>query len=128
MTDIHCYLNANGGVNRAKLTQDIKNGKLTLAEVESVIKDPTISASFFGGDYDKKRENSKDWDEDYLNHLVLASVSEVFNEDYLIHLAKVSNYVETSRGKRKQLPVGGVVAAVIAVIGIIVIIAVLSKK
>ena len=126
MSDISKYLNNNGDVNRAKLTQDIKNRMISHDELEEILTNPEITASFFGSQINWKRKNRADWNDDYLQNLTFASVSEVFNEDYLRHLEEVAQYVRNKKNTRTPLLICA--ATVVVLLAVVLIISALAKK
>lgn len=130
MVELSRYIE-NGEVKRGVLTQDIKNRRLSHSELEELIKNPEISSSFFGKEVDEKKPEAE-WDEAYLRRLSYASVSEVFNADYLLYLEKVAAKVSkvNSQSSRKLFGNIAVAVAVIAVViaGVTIVIALLTKN
>lgn len=99
---------------------DIRYRKISHDDIMSLISDPQISAAFYGEVYKDKVPESR-WDEDYLEELSYAVISEGFNEDYLLYLEKVANTV-AARKNHQKLVVGGVVLAV-AVVAVVAVVA-----
>lgn len=126
MVELSRYIE-NEEVKRGVITQDIKNRRLSRAELEELINNPEISSSFFGKEVDAKKPEAE-WDEAYLRRLSYASIGEVFNADYLLYLEKVADKVSKAknRSSKKLFERIAVIVAVIAVITIVI--ALLTKN
>jgi len=104
-----------GKVERSKIANDIKSGKLKRSDIELLIKDQQIIEAFIGDHYNNKISKSS-WDQEYLNLLSCAAVAESFNSDYLFYLNEVTEYV-TKYKFRKMVNVG-VIFILIIVLGV----------
>lgn len=126
MVELSRYIE-NGKVKRGVITQDIKNQRLSHAELEELINNPEISSSFFGKEVDGKKPETE-WDEAYLRRLSYASIGEVFNAEYLLYLEKVADKVSKAKNRpsKKLFERIAVAVAVIAVIAIVI--ALLTKN
>lgn len=126
MVELSRYIE-NGKVKRGVITQDIKNQRLSHAELEELINNPEISSSFFGKEVDSKKPETE-WDEAYLRRLSYASIGEVFNAEYLLYLEKVADKVSKAKNRpsKKLFERIAVAVAVIAVIAIVI--ALLTKN
>lgn len=82
----------NGVVDRIGIAEDICSGKLDRSSVNQLISNSTITDSFLGSTYTKKISKEK-WNASYLRELPNAAVADAFNEDYLIYLVEVYEYV-----------------------------------
>lgn len=93
-------------LNTLAIASDASKGVISKHDITSLVKEidsavkkesiqnPYIKASYFP-------KISKQWDKKYLDYLVsVAASSECFNEDYLLYLADVSEYV---RGGLKRV-------------------------
>lgn len=100
MVDIKNYI-VDGVVKRDKIVADIKKGKLSKNDIYELSKDEKIRASYFGKNILKKCDK-KDWNKKYLDELSLASVSEVFNGEYLLLLNEVAEYVNAVEEKKER--------------------------
>lgn len=92
--------NVNGKIKRDLIATDIKNRVLTLQDIDEILQNPQVRASFIGSQYEDKKEES-DWNAEYLDTLVYAVVAEAFNEDYLKYLDQVAGFV--SKKKKKKI-------------------------
>lgn len=82
----------NGKVDRTGISEDICYGDLNRTDVETLIATPEIREAFFGTKYTKKIPQSQ-WNKKYLDILPNAAVADAFNEDYLMYLVDVYEYV-----------------------------------
>ena len=115
----------NGRVAREEIAADVCDGILKKSDIYELISDSQIKEAFIGDCFQGKIDKTG-WNRKYLNTLPNAAVAESFNEDYLLYLADVSEYVENGakEGKsifsnkllRIMLGVAAVAAIVIAII------------
>ena len=112
MYDINKYI-IDGRVEREKIAMDIKYRSLKKEDILSMIENSTVKDSFIGNHYDDKRTRNE-WSKDYLDILSYAVVSESFNQDYLIYLNEVAEYVNKKRNHAKIL-IGFVSLAIVIV-------------
>ncbi len=115
MVDKQRYFDGNR-VKREIIVQDIRYRRLSHDDLLLVISDPEISAAFYGKFFEDKIPKNQ-WDEEYLEKLSYAVVSESFNKDYLLYLEEVAGSVSAQKNNSK-IVIGGIVltAAVIAVV------------
>lgn len=85
----------DGCVKKRRIASDICKGKLTRNEVEKLLANEVIRDSFIGNEFNKKVSVDK-WNTEYLNRLPNYAVAEAFNEDYLLYLVDVCEYVNSS--------------------------------
>ena len=90
----------NGKLKRESIAMDIKYHRISHEDLLALIEDPDISREFYGDSYADKIPQVE-WNEQYLDKLSYAVVSEAFNKDYLLYLEKVAKYV---REKKSKLP------------------------
>lgn len=118
----------NGTVSRSEIVDDIKNGNLGKEEIAELVKRTNVVDSFIGSDYPNKVSKDQ-WTEKYLERLVLSSVAESFNEDYLYYLYDVAKYVRDNARKRKgYLSTAAIVAGIVALVVVIILIVMTIKK
>lgn len=113
----------DGTVDREKIALDVRDGRISHAELETLVSDPSITKAFFGVTCSNKRPQSE-WNEDYLRQLSYAVVSDAFNADYLFYLEKVASTVRNNKAGRTNSGVNKGVIAVIATIVVVVIAAI----
>lgn len=106
----------NNRILREKIVSDIVNQKLNKTELDELLKNTDIKNSFFGKDYERKISQNQ-WNREYLEKISYASIAEYFNEDYLIYLYKVTQFVNQKEKEQKKFK--------IIMIGIILLIIVL---
>lgn len=113
----------DGKVLISEIVYGIKDGVLGKAEIYDLINDERIRSEFIGKSCKHKVDDKKKWTKEYLNKLILASVAECFNEDYLFYLYDVAEYVrEKTKKKKAAIAIGGIMAFVL-LIGLIIIVA-----
>lgn len=118
----------NGTVSRSEIVDDIKRGNLRKEEIAELVKRTNVIDSFIGSDYPNKVGKDQ-WTEKYLEKLVLSSVAESFNEDYLYYLYDVAKYVRDNARKRKgYLSIAAIVAGIVVLVVVIVLVATAIKK
>lgn len=119
----------NGRVAREEIASDICAGIIGRDDIKKLIENPEIKDAFIGESYTDKKEKSS-WNKAYLEALPNVAVAEAFNEDYLLYLAEVSEYVRNNKGKGSVTSNKGLWIAICAaaVIVIIVIIAMNARK
>ena len=88
----------NERVAREEIAADICDGILKRSDIRKLISDPQIKEAFIGDSFQGKIDKSG-WNRKYLNNLPNVAVAESFNEDYLLYLADVSEYVEQNCAK-----------------------------
>lgn len=91
MIDTKKYI-VDGVVEREKIAMDIKYRVISKQDIISLMNVPAIRAAFFGEGYSDKKPQSS-WNKEYVDKLSYAVVSEAFNEEYLLYLDDVSEYV-----------------------------------
>ena len=92
----------DGRVAREKIVSDICKGVIGRKEIKNMSSNAAINKAFFGDCYKKKSEK-KIWDYTYLEKLKNVAIAEAFNEDYLLYLVDVYEYVKKdSESKRKR--------------------------
>lgn len=116
MSDLSKYIK-NGRVERETIAMDIKNGEIDEADLNTIINNPSIKATFIGREF-KNKKSSSSWSKDYLDELSYAVVSESFNVDYLKYLYDVAKYVNASEKKKRKIPY--IVVAAVIIIAIII--------
>lgn len=104
-----------GKVERSKIANDIKIGKLKRSDIELLAKEPQIIEAFIGDHYNNKIPKSS-WDKEYLNLLSCVAVAESFNLDYLLYLNEVTEYV--TKFKFKRMLNVGVAFILISILGV----------
>lgn len=112
----------NGEVARNRIALDIKRRKLKRPQIEQLLADPKIAASFIGSSFNNKKP-MKEWNKFYLDGLSYAAVAESFNRDYLLYLDEVSEFVSKATFRKKV--VAGVIIVLVIVLGVIVLMYVL---
>ncbi len=117
MVDKQRYFDGNR-VSREMIALDIRYRRLSHDDLLLLISDPKISAAFYGKSYEDKIPKDQ-WDEEYLEKLSYAVVSESFNKDYLLYLEEVADSVSAQKNNSK-IVIGGVVLAA-AVIALVVV-------
>lgn len=115
MNNIEKYLR-DGEVQRSKIALDVADGSISPDEIRDICSDQRIKNSFIGTSYDKKRAKET-WDADYLNQIVCAAMAESFNQDYLLYLSEVGEYIRRKKpNNNKKLMIAVVISAVIIAI------------
>ena len=101
------------------LVNDIATGKTNVKEVRvsiNRIKTQFGSDAFPSFSFDKQ---PKPWNIEYLHELQRKNVTGACSEEFIIHMAEVSDYVF---GKQRRNVIGAIVAIVIVIIMIIVLV------
>lgn len=111
------YFTSNGTVDRAKIAMHVKTRKLTRVEIEQLCADPRVQAGFKGTTFSDKRPKSE-WNKNYLHLLSYVVVAGPFNQDYLLYLDEVAEYV--SKAKFKKVVIAGVIVILVIIAGVIV--------
>ena len=83
--------------------------KLSTAEIRALCENKQIQDTFIGSSYTNKQPKQK-WNKDYLERLYYAVVAESFNQDYLLYLYEVADFV--AKAKIKKVVIAGVVIVV----------------
>jgi len=115
MKNLENYMD-DGRVNRVKVTMAVSSGELTRDDIISFCGDPRMKSAYIGTSYSHKCPKDK-WDKKYLDKLVCSAVAESFNEDYLLYLNEVAEYVRGGKKKavfRVRLIIGAVALILIA--------------
>lgn len=97
MININEYVR-DGNVDRILIVSHIKNRILKGGYLKEVISNKDVQSAFIGKTFTDKTDETT-WNEEYLNRLGLVAVAESFNEDYLVYLDKVAEYVASKNGK-----------------------------
>ena len=117
MINLDKYISDNI-VQRSKIARDVSNGKFTLEEIHKICLDKRVKKSFIGNSYDNKVSKGQ-WNLEYLDREICVAVAESFNEDYLLYLLEVGEYVRNkklaSKNKMKNI-IWITVAAIVVVI------------
>ena len=100
MFNISRYIE-KGYVKRDRIVADIKKCRISKNDIFELDKNPEVSSAYFATGKFKKHDRSE-WDEDYLDELSLAAVSEEFNKEYLLYLSDVAYYVADLRQKKER--------------------------
>lgn len=122
MLDIQQYIR-NGRVEREKIAMDIQKRVLTGADLRFLMKNTDIQAAFFGQAYEKKVPKEQ-WDAAYLELLTYAVVAEGFNEDYLLYLDEVADYVFKKKESSKiikRIIIGSIIIIIAVIAGVLVV-------
>lgn len=88
----------NGRVAREEIAADICDGVLKRSDIKKLTSAPQVRDAFIGDSFHGKIGKAG-WNRKYLNNLPNVAVAESFNEDYLLYLADVSDYVEQNGAK-----------------------------
>ena len=108
----------NGTVDRAAIAKDVKMRKLSAAEIRALCENKLIQDTFIGSSYTNKQPKQK-WNKDYLERLYYAVVAESFNQDYLLYLYEVADFV--AKAKIKKVVIAGVVIVLVIIAGVVVL-------
>lgn len=106
------------------LINGIVSGQINAKETEQYIdrlKDQYGADSFPSFDFQKRTEP---WNREYLRELQKKNVTGACSEEFILHMAEVSEYIF---GKRKKSIIVGIVAAIVVLL-LIVVLAVVSQK
>ena len=95
MLDINRYIE-NGKVKRDRIVADIIMGEIDESDILELDKDDRISKAYYENEK-FERADKNEWDRKYLDKLSLASVSESFNKEYLLHLNEVARFVSKNK-------------------------------
>lgn len=95
MLDINKYIQ-EGRVMRDRIVTNIIMGEIDESDILELDKDDRISKAYFGNEK-FERADKNEWDRKYLDKLSLASVSESFNKEYLLHLNEVARFVSKNK-------------------------------
>ncbi len=128
MIDVNRYIQ-EGSVKRDRIVLDIKRGRITENDIIALCQNSEIASAYFGKSNLEKIDRSL-WNETYLDELSLASVSEVFCEEYLLYLYEVAQYVISKNEIKEQnnkLVKRVIVGIVIVVLVILAIASILLK-
>ena len=118
MYNIDRYIN-NGRVIRNRIAEDVKTQKLSHSDLIDLMNNPDIKESLSGERFTDKVSKSA-WNKEYLDKLALVAISETFNEDYLLYLDEVAQYVlangKSSKARNDLLIILAAFAAIIVII------------
>lgn len=116
MNPIEKYM-SDGELQRSQIALDVADGTLSPTEIRDICSNQKIKEAFIGTSYSKKKPKET-WDSVYLDQVVCAAVAENFNQDYLLYLAEVGEYVRSKKQSNHIKLIVGivVVAAIVAVI------------
>lgn len=84
------------------IANDVRLRKLSHNEILEILNDSRIRSSFIGTKLNNKK-NANEWNEEYLNELFGMASMTCFNEDYLLFLEKVSEYVSKKKRNKSLL-------------------------
>lgn len=110
----------NGKLKRESIAMDIKYRRISHEDLLTLIADPEISKEFYGDSYMDKIPR-EEWNEQYLDKLSYAVVSEGFNKDYLLYLEQVADGIGEKKSNSKVI-IGGIVLAVAVIVLIVVLV------
>jgi len=114
----------NGKLKRESIAMDIKYHRISHEDLLALIEDPDISREFYGDSYADKIPQ-EEWNEQYLDKLSYAVVSEAFNKDYLLYLEQVANVIGEKKINSKII-IGGIVLAVAVIVLVVVLVSKLN--
>lgn len=117
MSNIEKYIR-DGEVQRSKIALDVADGSISSSEITEICSDPRIKNAFIGTSYNKKRSKEL-WDAAYLDQVVCAAVAESFNQDYLLYLSEIGEYIRSKKPNSNMKLIVGIVA-VVAIITVII--------
>ena len=100
MLDLKKYIK-NGVVDRVKIALDVKRLILNKSDIFELVKEPKVRADFIDNCY-REKTSKETWDESYLDKLSYAVVAESFNEDYLLYLNEVAEYIFNEKNKKNS--------------------------
>lgn len=110
----------NGKLKRESIAMDIKYHRISHEDLLALIEDPDISREFYGDSYADKIPQVE-WNEQYLDKLSYAVVSEAFNKDYLLYLEQVANGIGEKKINSKII-IGVIVLAVAVIVLVVVLV------
>ena len=102
-----------------ELVNDIVAGKTNVKEVKIAINRIKSQFGFDAFPSFSFEKQLKPWDFEYLHELQIKNVTGACSEEFIMHMAEVSDYVF---GKRRKNIIGAIVAIAIVIIMIIVMI------
>lgn len=114
MTDFNKYI-IDGEVKRDRIVADIKRGRITENEILELDKKQQIKEAYFGP-HNFERLDSLKWDNNYLDELALAAVSEVFNKEYLVFLCEVASFVKEKQEQKSKISKGIIIAVFVFIL------------
>ena len=98
MVDVQKYI-VNGKIARQRIAMDIKYRNISRADIEMLAENPAVKKEFFGEEKDIGKCPKDQWNNDYLDMLSYAAVSEVFNKEYMFYLNEVAEAVAEKEKK-----------------------------
>lgn len=105
----------SGKLSLYDIALDIKNRKLTGADIDRLAEEPLVQQAFFG-DLEPIRQPKTKWNRKFLDKLCMAPALKCFNHEYLLYLDEVAEYVFKMR-RWKHLAIGiFIVLAVVATV------------
>ncbi len=117
MSNIEKYI-SDGVVQRSKIALDVADGSISTFEIREICADQRVKQVYIGTSYDKKCSKEA-WNDTYLDQVICASVAESFNQDYLLYLSEVGEYIRSKKpGKNRKMVIG--VIAVVSIIAVII--------
>ena len=108
----------NGSIDRASIAKDVKMRKLSEAEIRTLCENKQVQDEFIGSSYTNKQPKQK-WNKDYLERLYYAVVAESFNQDYLLYLCEVADFV--AKARIKKVVIAGVIIVLVIIAGVVVL-------
>ena len=106
--DINKYINGKS-VKRLVIANDIVNNKITRNEIKQLceklsefMNNGNLEGVFLGNSFELKK-NKSEWNNEFLNELKNKSVSEVFNEEYLLFLHEVTSFLNNEKKRKVTL-------------------------
>lgn len=120
MIDVNRYIE-DGKVMRSKIARDIKYGILTKPEIDDLVSNKSISASFRGEKYEGKKPKTE-WNKQYLEKLSYVAIAECFNADYLYYLYDVAAYVSNNKKSKKTIVWAVAIIFVLIIIAIVIVV------
>ena len=105
---------SDGEVQRSRIALDVADGSLSPVEIRDLCSDQKIKSAFVGASYSKKRPKET-WDSAYLDQVVCSAAAESFNQDYLLYLAEVGEYVRGKKPRNNPKLIAGIAAAAVIV-------------
>lgn len=103
------------------LVNDIINHDVNLSETQAridVLKNKYGEDSFPSINFEKK---AQPWDEAYLKELKVKNVTGACSEEFLIHMAEVSDYLSAKKQKSTTIAIVTAIVAILIIILVIVL-------
>lgn len=111
MSEVYQKYFGSGDVysGKARMMRDIKEHKLTGADLSSLIDDLESNSMLTGKPFTPKPKEA--WDEDYLNWLSNGHISDYFSRSYLEHYGEVASHLTRKKNRLNLLIVFGAAVA-----------------